>query len=314
MPCLHRSARGGRGELVGVRDRSVHPSERSWPARPVRARPFRRDLPHPSNALCTLVLCACRSGWNALEDRSDRPRRRLCAAPGPSAAPRPAAAASAPLPRSPRAAPVLRTAPGRAHGGARTADRGGTRSTTALIGRAGGCAPRPAPPMRPAPPPPRPRPHLAHHMPHRCSESPLTGHTEGLSWAQTGARTAVGVAGAARDGGSRWRCSLPTPPGPPDPRRPAPELLTGAARAVAHFPTVHVTVTGGEGAQSTSGSVGDPRGGHTAALELPPTPLRRPRPRAGPPARPAPPERAEPDADRADAYQIRQFYAFSCLI
>ena len=221
MPCLHRSARGGRGELVGVRDRSVHPSERSWPARPVRARPFRRDLPHPSNALCTLVLCACRSGWNALEDRSDRPRRRLCAAPGPSAAPRPAAAASAPLPRSPRAAPVLRTAPGRAHGGARTADRGGTRSTTALIGRAGGCAPRPAPPMRPAPPPPRPRPHLAHHMPHRCSESRLTGHTEGLSWAQTGARTAVGVAGAARDGGSRWRCSLPTParPARPPPAR-----------------------------------------------------------------------------------------------
>ena len=160
--CLHRSARGGREELAGVRDRSAHPSDRSWPARPVRARPFRRDLPHPSNALGALVLCACRSGWNALDDRSDRPRRRLCAAPGPSAAPRAAAAAPGPLPRSPRAAPVLRTAPGRAAQGA-----------------------------------------------------------------QTGAGTAVGAAGAAREGGSRWRCSLPTPARP---ARPPPARARAAHR------------------------------------------------------------------------------------
>ena len=161
MPCLHRSARGGRGELVGVRDRSVHPSERSWPARPVRARPFRRDLPHPSNALCTLVLCACRSGWNALEDRSDRPRRRLCAAPSPPDAPRAAAAAPAPSSRPPHASQVLRIAPNRAHRGAQLgSNRGknGRRSRRSRSGRRIEVAllapdPRPA---RPTPAGPRP--------------------------------------------------------------------------------------------------------------------------------------------------------------
>ena len=135
------------------------------------------------------------------------------------------------------------------------ADRGGARSTTALAGREGGGAPRPGPLPRPAPPPPRPRPHLTHRAPRRCSGPPLAGHPEELKSELERPPGPLERPGAADQGGAAP--SRPRP-GTPAPRRPAPEPLAAAAHAFAHFTTVDDTVAGGEGAQSTTGSVGDP--------------------------------------------------------